>query len=103
MEYDEEDDDIQMYQSRQQTRQGESRAQKASRRVPSGDTAEDDNEMPANNEGESDLSSSDELAVDADPRHPFYHYATEKADSFADAKVIYQRHRLDTKILPVFL
>jgi AMP deaminase len=95
MEYDEEDD-IQMYQSRQQERQGEARAQKASRRIPSGDTAEDDNEMPANNEAESDLSSSDELAVDTDPRHPFYHYATEKADSFADAKVIYQRHRLDT-------
>ncbi|RMD39919.1 hypothetical protein DV735_g5207, partial [Chaetothyriales sp. CBS 134920] len=30
-------------------------------------------------------------------RHPFYNYMTEKQDSFADAKVIYQRHRLDTK------
>ncbi|RMZ75099.1 hypothetical protein DV738_g5654, partial [Chaetothyriales sp. CBS 135597] len=32
-----------------------------------------------------------------DSRHPFYNYMTEKQDSFADAKVIYQRHRLDTK------
>ncbi|OAL25179.1 hypothetical protein AYO22_05056 [Fonsecaea multimorphosa] len=29
--------------------------------------------------------------------HPFYHYAAEKRDTYADAKLIYQRHRLDTK------
>ena len=29
--------------------------------------------------------------------HPFYHYATEKRDTYADAKLIYQRHRMDTK------
>lgn len=96
MEFDEEDD-IQHYQSRQQKRQAESRAQKPVRRGAEGDTAEDDEESLANNRESPELSSSDELAVDEDTRHPFYHYATEKADSFADAKVIYQRHRLDTK------
>ena len=30
-------------------------------------------------------------------RNPFYSYATEKYDSHADAKLIYQRHRLDTR------
>ncbi len=29
--------------------------------------------------------------------HPFYHYGVEKRDTFADAKLIYQRHRMDTK------
>ncbi|ETN37127.1 AMP deaminase [Cyphellophora europaea CBS 101466] len=97
MEYDDEDD-IQQYQARQQKRQGESRAQKSVRQVAGGDTAEDDDEPSANNEESPELSSSDELAIEEEEaRHPFYHYATEKADSFADAKVIYQRHRLDTK------
>ena len=35
--------------------------------------------------------------IDDQPRHPYYNYATEKYDSHADAKLIYQRHRLDTK------
>lgn len=96
MEYDDEDD-LQLYQSRQQQRQGEGRTQKSVRRVQAGDTADNDDEDTANREDSPELSSSDELDTDEGARHPFYHYATEKADSFADAKVIYQRHRLDTK------
>lgn len=41
--------------------------------------------------------SSDEPPEDGHVPHPFYHYAVEKRDTFADAKLIYQRHRLDTK------
>ncbi|RMZ83439.1 hypothetical protein DV737_g1531, partial [Chaetothyriales sp. CBS 132003] len=56
------------------------------------------NDDPASNHDEIlDLSSSDEIEGDEGSRHPFYNYMTEKQDSFADAKVIYQRHRLDTK------
>jgi AMP deaminase len=96
MEYDDEDD-LQLYQTRSQKRQTGIRPAKSSRRVPAGDTAdEDDGDESANKVDTPELSSSDELAAD-EARHPFYHYATEKADSFADAKVIYQRHRLDTK------
>ena len=96
MEYDEEDD-IQQYQTRQQQRSGKPRPEKAARRILAGDTADDeDAEDSANRVETPEYSSSDELAAD-EARHPFYHYATEKADSFADAKVIYQRHRLDTK------
>jgi AMP deaminase len=34
--------------------------------------------------------------VEYEPKHPYYNYATEKSDTHADAKLIYQRHRLDT-------
>ena len=40
---------------------------------------------------------SDEPPEDGHVPHPFYHYAVEKRDTFADAKLIYQRHRMDTK------
>lgn len=43
---------------------------------------------------EDDVSDSDEVAGS---RHPYYNYATEKHDVSADSKLIYQRHRLDTK------
>ena len=39
---------------------------------------------------------SNEDGVEYEPRHPYYNYATEKFDTHADAKLIYQRHRLDT-------
>src|SRR6202034_1248166 len=39
---------------------------------------------------------SNEDGVEYEPRHPYYNYATEKSDTQADAKLIYQRHRLDT-------
>jgi AMP deaminase len=47
--------------------------------------------------GPDDADSSDELPEDGHVPHPFYHYAVEKRDTFADAKLIYQRHRMDTK------
>ena len=46
---------------------------------------------------ETDEASSDELLLDDETPHPYYNYATEKSDSHADAKLIYQRHRMDTK------
>jgi AMP deaminase len=46
---------------------------------------------------QTDLSTpSNEDGVEYEPRHPYYNYATEKSDTQADAKLIYQRHRLDT-------
>lgn len=45
-------------------------------------------------DSEDDPSSSDEIT---EARHPYYNYATEKNDVSADSKLIYQRHRLDTK------
>lgn len=45
-----------------------------------------------------DTDESDEIEEDDEhDRHPFYHYAAEKRDTYADAKLIYQRHRMDTK------
>lgn len=40
---------------------------------------------------------SEETIQEERRRTPFYSYATEKYDSHADAKLIYQRHRLDTR------
>jgi AMP deaminase len=48
-------------------------------------------------EGSDASDSSNELLEDDHTPHPFYHYAAEKRDTYADAKLIYQRHRLDTK------
>ena len=39
----------------------------------------------------------EENGIEYEPKHPYYNYATEKSDTHADAKLIYQRHRLDTK------
>ena len=58
--------------------------------------AEDADDQVSKNEETPEYSSSDELP-DGSDRHPFYKYVTEKQDSFADAKAIYQRHRLDTQ------
>jgi AMP deaminase len=49
------------------------------------ETPQTDSSMPSNEDG-----------VEYEPRHPYYNYATEKSDTQADAKLIYQRHRLDT-------
>ncbi|EXJ88413.1 AMP deaminase [Capronia coronata CBS 617.96] len=58
------------------------------------ETGEDQN---TNTPATGDTHSSDELQEDDQVRHPFYHYAAEKRDTYADAKLIYQRHRMDTK------
>ncbi|KAF7506951.1 putative zinc finger protein [Endocarpon pusillum] len=48
--------------------------------------------------GETETSTpSEETIQEEQRRNPFYSYATEKYDSHADAKLIYQRHRLDTR------
>lgn len=44
-----------------------------------------------------DVLEDEEFEDDDGPRHPYYNYATEKWDTHTDAKLIYQRHRLDTK------
>ena len=54
-------------------------------REPSSETPHTDLGTPPNDDG-----------VEYEPRHPYYNYATEKSDTHADAKLIYQRHRLDT-------
>jgi AMP deaminase len=61
----------------------------------SGDEEIDEDDYQAPQSPESD--SSEELPEDGHAPHPFYHYAAEKRDTFADAKLIYQRHRMDTK------
>lgn len=39
----------------------------------------------------------EDLAADEDTKHPYYDYVHEKSDSHADAKLIFLRHRMDTK------
>lgn len=58
---------------------------------------EDDDEQQTNTPDTGESNSSDELGADDHIPHPFYHYGTEKRDSYADAKLIFQRHRMDTK------
>ena len=88
------EDDINHYHSRRSKKQGE---KKTSRRDAGRDTFDEEDGPPSNNEETPEFSSSDEVEGNEASRHPFYNYMTEKQDSFADAKVIYQRHRLDTK------
>ena len=88
------EDDVQVYQSRQSARRGD---KPTARRVKPGDTTknddDDDRSLPPD---PPEFSSTDEIDPEEQQRHPFYTYVTEQQDSFADAKVIYQRHRLDT-------
>ncbi|KAL2444512.1 AMP deaminase [Exophiala dermatitidis] len=67
----------------------------ARQRPENGDGDGDDHN--ANTPATGDTHSSDELQDDDQVRHPFYHYATEKRDTYVDAKLIYQRHRLESK------
>jgi AMP deaminase len=58
---------------------------------------ENGNEEEPSQTPQTDLSTpSNEDGVEYEPKHPYYNYATEKSDTHADAKLIYQRHRLDT-------
>ena len=58
---------------------------------------DDEDEESHHEAAESNGSDSSEgLPEDDHVPHPFYHYAAEKRDTFADAKLIYQRHRMDT-------
>ena len=94
------DEDNAFHQSQQSKKRGDKFVQRrASRSDKPNDTTnededdDDDHSLPPNSP---ELSSSDEIEESTE-RNPFYSYVTEKQDSFADAKVIYQRHRLDTK------
>ena len=92
------DEDDAFHQSRQTKKRGDKLAQRrASRSDKPSDTRNDDDDdersLPPDTP---ELSSSDEIEPEQE-RNPFYSYVTEKQDSFADAKVIYQRHRQDTK------
>ena len=59
--------------------------------------AENGNDEEPSEAPHTDLSTpSNEDGVEYEPRHPYYNYATEKFDTLGDAKLIYQRHRLDT-------
>src|SRR5450755_659856 len=58
---------------------------------------DDGNDEGPSETPQTDLSTpSNDDGVEYEPRHPFYNYATEKSDTHADAKLIYQQHRLDT-------
>ena len=81
------------YRSRLSERQGDEH--KPSRRKSTIDNV-DEAEKEQTTTPETDETSSDEL-LGEETRHPFYNYATEKFDTHADAKLIYQRHRMDTK------
>ncbi|ETI26244.1 AMP deaminase [Cladophialophora carrionii CBS 160.54] len=68
---------------------------KGAKQAQNGNEGEDEGHYEPVGPGEAD--SSDELPEDGHMPHPFYHYAAEKRDTFADSKLIYQRHRMDTK------
>jgi AMP deaminase len=87
-----EETEIYDYKSRSNSRQDDGRNLKVSSQ-----TVEDDSyKQTATSETEESVAS-DELAIEHELRNPFYDYATEKSDVHADAKLIYQRHRMDTK------
>lgn len=82
------------YKSRLSERHGD--GYRASKRRSSSYVEENDEPKPTKS-SEGETTSSDELGLEEETRHPFYNYATEKSDSHADAKLIYQRHRKDPK------
>lgn len=92
-----EEDDVYDWKSRMTEMQDDSDSGKA-------DSSDAFTRQPGNGDDQNtntpttgDAHSSDDLQEDDQVRHPFYHYAAEKRDSYADAKLIYQRHRQDTK------
>jgi AMP deaminase len=84
------DDDAEIYKYRSRMEQGKHEAdQFRSQSISAGRTVGD---------GETETSTPSEEAIQEEQRKtPFYSYATEKYDSHADAKLIYQRHRLETR------
>jgi AMP deaminase len=83
-----EEADIYKYRSRMDQGRFESAAH-GSDQVPDSKTG--------NMDGESETNDPSEETIREEPQKtPFYSYASEKYDSHADAKLIYQRHRLDT-------
>lgn len=93
-----EEADVYAFKSRMTGLQDEPRQQQSALRKASvKDLLEEDDGEQTNTPGTGDTNSSEELEGDDQVPHPFYHYAAEKRDSYADAKLIYQRHRMDTK------
>ena len=91
------DDEFEVYnyKSRQAGRAGNSHIFS---KAESASTETDENgHVEPTNTSETDSTSSNEVA-DQDPPHPFYNYSTEKADSHADAKLIYQRYQMNAKV-----
>ncbi|KAL6240307.1 AMP deaminase [Rhinocladiella similis] len=77
--------------------QDEPRAARTAAREGTGLTTQHDEENQQSRTPETgETSENDELQEDEQVPHPFYHYATEKRDTYVDAKLIYQRHRMDT-------
>jgi AMP deaminase len=84
------DDDAEIYKYRSRKESSEHRVDQSASQPLSA-------RKPAEN-GETETSTpSDETLQDEERRTPYYSYATEKYDSHADAKLIYQRHRMDTR------
>lgn len=84
------DDDAEIYHYKSQVEEGGHEVdQSSSQSTVFHKTAED---------AETETSTPFEGTIEEEQRRtPFYNYATEKYDSHADAKLIYQRHRLDTR------
>ncbi len=84
------DDDADIYKYRSRTEQNNHEGNQS--------TSQSISARKAVEEGETETSTpSEETIQEGHRRTPFYSYATEKYDSHADAKLIYQRHRLDTR------
>lgn len=92
-----EEDDVYDWKSRVSGMQDDSRSQKTVSRKDSSQPPAHDEEQQSHTPETGDATSSDELEEDDHVPHPFYHYATEKRDTYVDAKLIYQRHRMDTQ------
>ncbi|KAI1618224.1 AMP deaminase [Exophiala viscosa] len=89
-----EEDDVYDWKSRVSGMQEDPRSQKNASAQPPDDDEDQQSHTP---ESDGAADSSDELQEDDTVPHPFYHYATEKRDTYVDAKLIYQRHRMDTQ------
>nr|KAK5448588.1 AMP deaminase [Exophiala xenobiotica] len=72
------------------------RVQRTGTRRASIQQPEHNEESQAHTPETGETSDTDELPEDEQLPHPFYHYANEKRDTYVDAKLIYQRHRMDT-------
>lgn len=92
-----EEADVYDWKSRLSESQEDQRPRKSITRRATSQPSEEDGELQTKAPESGGTNSSDELEEEEHASHPFYHYAAEKRDSYADAKLIYQRHRMDTK------
>ncbi|KAK5941367.1 AMP deaminase [Knufia obscura] len=92
--FDSDDDDAIYEHNKARMTEKERDSLRAEQRKTAGDPGAKDRRNFEFNPSDDELSSSDEVT---DARHPYYNYATEKYDVSADSKLIYQRHRQETK------